>query len=65
MKQSEAEDKTKILINVLPRLITKHQSDPARCASILEMVKALKVETYLDLRKIAVRSFLRLLMMSS
>jgi hypothetical protein len=54
-KQPEdEEEKTKSLIKLLPRLIAKTQTDPARLGAVLELVKLLKVEVYLDLRKTSV-----------
>ena len=54
-RQDESDDeRTEALIQLLPRLIAKTQTDPSRLSAVLELVKKLKIEVYLDLRKTTV-----------
>ncbi|ORY35894.1 hypothetical protein BCR39DRAFT_512886 [Naematelia encephala] len=49
-KEDDEDEKTKVLINILPRLFTKHQTDVTRMAGILSIPEKMKLELYLDMR---------------
>ncbi|WWC72404.1 uncharacterized protein I206_106366 [Kwoniella pini CBS 10737] len=47
----EREDRSKKLMQIIPRLFAKHQSDVARIGGILSMLSHINLELYLDLRQ--------------
>ncbi len=55
-QEVEDDEQTKTLMTMLPRLIAKNQSDPARIGAVLVLVEAMKLDLYLDMRKVAVSS---------
>lgn len=55
-QEDNEEERTKTLMNVLPRLIAKNQSDVPRMTAILGLPGMMKLEMYLDMRKSAVSS---------
>ncbi|ORX41194.1 STAG domain-domain-containing protein [Kockovaella imperatae] len=48
---SDGDDLTKTLIDVVPRLFTKHQADSDRISGILTLVKHMKLSVYAEMRK--------------
>ena len=53
-QEDELDPRTKTLMQILPRLFTKHQSDTARMAGILSIPEHMELALYLDMRKSAV-----------
>ncbi|CAK9785825.1 STAG-domain-containing protein [Cutaneotrichosporon oleaginosum] len=47
----EDDESTKSLMGILPRLFTKHQSEPSRIAGILSIPEHMNLQLYLDMRK--------------
>jgi cohesin complex subunit SA-1/2 len=47
----EDDENTKSLMGILPRLFTKHQSEPSRIAGILSIPEHMNLQLYLDMRK--------------
>ena len=59
LQEEQLDARTKTLMNILPRLFTKHQADTARMAGILSIPEHMSLSLYLDMRKSSVRmSFL-------
>ena len=53
-QEDEEDERTKTLINVLPKLLTKHQADSERIPGVLSIVEQMNVPLYLDMRKTSV-----------
>ncbi|WWC65419.1 uncharacterized protein I303_108037 [Kwoniella dejecticola CBS 10117] len=49
--QEEREDRSKKLMQILPRLFAKHQTDVSRIGGILSMLEHINLGLYLDLRQ--------------
>ncbi|BEI80426.1 hypothetical protein CcaverHIS002_0109550 [Cutaneotrichosporon cavernicola] len=50
-EDEEDDEKTKSLMGILPRLFTKHQSEPSRIGGILSIPEHMNLQLYLDMRK--------------
>lgn len=46
---------TRELINALPRLIAKHQTDESRIANVLLIPELMNMDLYLEMRMVTVR----------
>lgn len=55
-QEEEDGERTKKLMNVLPRLFAKHQADVGRIAGILSIPEHMNLALYLDMRKSTVSS---------